>query len=232
MTSRPPTRVRCRRCGGYVYQAAQHCPHCGGPGPEPGSAWLRRSRWVAIAAMVVVVGAIGMTFALGYVASWIGGDAEGVAEIFAMLVGLPAFLLLVPVLLAVAGLDYAANRAYRGESIAASWDVHLDGEDHVVSLPATRISPPDHAWVDGVRVPLAWTPTGVSTAHAALDGGTFGGTLSTGFDRREAAATVGLGAASVLLGGGVVVAPGALCTLEVAGATVEAIPVEEGERRS
>lgn len=116
--------------------------------------------------------------------------------------------------------------------IAASWDVHLDGEDHVVSLPATRISSPDHAWVDGVRVPLAWTPTGVSTARAALDGGTFGGTLSTGFDRREAAATVGLGAASVLLGGGVVVAPGALCTLEVAGATVEAIPVEEGERRS
>ena len=79
VTSRPPTRVRCRRCGGDVYPTAQHCPHCGGPGPGPGSAWLRRSRWVANAAMVVVLGAIGMTFALGYVASWIGGDAEGVA---------------------------------------------------------------------------------------------------------------------------------------------------------
>ena len=182
--------------------------------------------------MVVVFGAIGLTFALAFVASWIGGDAEGVAGIFAMLVGMPAFLLLVPVLLAVAGLDYAGNRAYRGESIAASWDVRLDGEDHVVSLPATRISSPDHAWVDGVRIPLAWTPTGVGNARAALDGGTFGGTLSTGFDRREVAATVGLGAASVLLGGGTVAGPGALYTLEVAGATVEAIPVAEGERRS
>ena len=182
--------------------------------------------------MVVVLGAIGLTFALGYVASWIGGDAEGVAYFFGMLVGLPAFLLLVPVLLAVAGLDYAGNRAYRGESIAASWDVRLDGEDHVVSLPATRISAPDHAWVDGVRIPLAWTPTGAGYARAMLDGGTLSGTLSTGFDRREVAATVGLGAASVLLGGGAVVGPGVRYTLEVAGATVEAIPVAEGERRS
>ena len=192
MTSRPPTPVRCRRCGGDVYPTAQHCPHCGGPGPGPGSAWLRRSRWVANAAMVVVLGAIGLTFALGYVASWIGGDAEGVAYFFGMLVGMPAFLLLVPVLLVVAGLDYAGNRAYRGESIAASWDVRLDGEDHVVSLPATRISSPDHAWVDGVRIPIVWTPTGAGYARAMLDGGTLSGTLSTGIDRREVAATVGL----------------------------------------
>ena len=127
-----------------------------------------------------------------------------------MLVGLPAFLLVVPVLLAVAGLDYAGNRAYRGKSIAASWDVRLDGEDHVVSLPATRVSSPDHAWVDGARIPLVWTEDGVWSARAALDGGTFGGTLSRGFDRREVAATVGLGAASVLLGGGTVVGLGAL----------------------
>ena len=182
--------------------------------------------------MVVVLGAIGLSLALAYVASWIGGDAEGVAYVFMMLVGLPAFLLVVPVLLVVAGLDYAGNRAYRRESIAASWDVRLDGEDHVVSLPATRVSSPDHAWVDGVRIPLAWTEDGVWSARAALDGGTFGGTLSKGFAKREVAATVGLGAASVLLGGGTVAGPGALYTLQVVGATVEAIPVAEGERRT
>lgn len=183
--------------------------------------------------MVVVLGAIGLTYALAFVASWIGGDAEGVAEVFAMLVGLPAFLLLVPVLLVVAGLDYAGNRAYRGESIAASWDVRLDGEDHVVSLPATRVSSPDHAWVDGVRLPLVWTEDGVSTARAMLDGGTLSGTLSRGYDAREVAATVGLFALLLVVTGTMTAGgPGACYTLEVAGATVEAVPVGDGERPS
>jgi hypothetical protein len=183
--------------------------------------------------MVVVLGAIGLTFALGYVASWIGGDAEGVAYFFGMLVGLPAFLLLVPVLLVVAGLDYASSRRYRGKSIAASWDVLLDDEDHVVSLPASRISAPDHAWVDGARISLAWTPTGTWSARAALDCGTFSGTLSQRFDKREASAILGLSALTLVLGlgagGG---GPGARYALEVEGATVEAIPVADGERRS
>lgn len=232
MTSRPPTRFRCRRCGGNVYPASTHCPHCGGPGPGPGSAWLRRSRWVAIVAMVAIFGAIGLSFALAFVASWIGGDAEGVAYVFGMLVGMPAFLLLVPVLLVVAGLDYAGSRAYRGKPIVASWDVRLDGEDHVVSLPASRSSSPDHAWVDGARVSLAWTPTGVSSARAVLKDGTLSGTLSLGFDEREVAATLGLFAVTAVLGAPAGGGPGARYALQVEGATVEAVPVADGERRS
>jgi hypothetical protein len=232
MPSTPPPSCLCRRCGGSVDRAARRCPHCGGPGPRPGSAWLRRSRWVATVAVGVVLGAIGLSFALAFVASLIGGDAAEAGSVVGMLVFLPALLLLVPVLIVVAGLEYAGNRAYRGKSIAASWDVRLDGEDHVVSLPASRISSPDHAWVDGARLPLAWTPTGAWSARAVLDGGTLSGTLSKGFDRREIAATLGISAFSAVLGAGTVWGPGARYTLQVEGATVEAIPVGGGERRS
>ena len=232
MPSTPPPSCLCRRCGGGIDPAARRCPHCGGPGPEPGSVWLRRSRWVAIVAMGVVAGAIGLSLALAFVASWIGGDAEGVASVVGMLIGMPAFLLLVPVLIVVAVLEYAGNRAYRGKPIAASWDVRLDGEDHVVSLPASRISSPDHAWVDGARIPLAWTPTGVWSARAVLDRGTLSGTLSKAFNERGVGATLGFFALSAVLGAPTGGGPGARYTLQVEGATVEAIPVADGERRS
>ena len=108
-------------------------------------------------AIGTVLGAIGLSFVLAFVASWIGGDAEGVAYVVGMLVGLPAFLLLLPVLILAAGLDYAGRRAYPGKPIVASWDVRLDGEAHVVSLPVGSASSPDHVWVDGARMPLEWT---------------------------------------------------------------------------
>ena len=200
MTSRPPTRSAADGAAATSTRPPSTARTAAVPGPKPGSAWLRRFTWVAIGAMVVVLGAIGLSFALAFVASWIGGDAEGAAYVVGMLIGMPAFLLLVPVLLVVAGLDYASSRTYRGKSIAASWDVRLDGEDHVVSLPASRISAPDHVWVDGARIPLAWTPTGTWSARAALDGGTFSGTLSQRFDKREASAILGLAALTLVLG--------------------------------
>jgi hypothetical protein len=183
--------------------------------------------------MVVVFGAIGLSFALVLLGGLIGGDAAEEGFYVGVLIGMPAFLLLVPVLLVVAGLDYAGNRAYRGKSIAASWDVRLDDEVYVVSLPASWISSPDHAWVDGARIPLAWTPTGVWGARAVLDGGTLIGTLSKGSDRREVSAFLGLGAFFTVLGSPAVgLAPLASYALQVEGATVEAVPIGDGERRS
>ena len=160
---------------------------------RPRGVWPRRSRRVIWVAIGTVLGAIGLSFAVAFVASWIGSDAEGAGYVVGMLVGMPAFLLLLPVLILAVVVDYAGRRAYPAKPIVASWDVRLDGEGHVVSLPASRISSPDHAWVDGARIPLAWTATGVSTARAALDGGTFSGTLSVGTDASEVAAVVGLG---------------------------------------
>ncbi len=82
------------------------------------------------------------------------------------------------------------------------------------------------------EIPLAWTATGVSTARAALDGGTFSGTLSVGTDASEVAAVVGLGILSAALGAPIGGRPALRYALEVEGATVEAIPVADGERRS
>ena len=66
-----------------------------------------------------------------------------------------------------------------------------------------------------------------------LDGGTLIGTLSKGFDRREVAATLGLGAFFTVLGSPAVgLGPGASYALQVEGATVEAVPIGDGERRS
>ena len=194
--------------------------------------WLRGSRRVAKVAVGLVLGAIGLSIAVAFVASWIGGDAEGVAYVVGMLVGVPAFLLLVPVLIMAAGLDYAGRRAYRGKAIAASWDVRLDGETHVVSLPAPPGSAPDHAWIDGVRVPLEWTPTSAPPARAELDVGTFSGTLSVGTDASEVAAVVGLGILSAALGAPIGGRPALRYGLEIERAIVEAIPVADGERRS
>jgi hypothetical protein len=182
--------------------------------------------------MVVVMGALVLSIALAFVVSWIGGDAAEAGFYLVVLIGMPAFLLLVPVLLVVAGLDYAGSRSYRGKPIVASWDVRLDGEDHVVSLPASRISSPDHAWVDGARIPLAWTPTGVWSARAVLDDGTLSGTLSKGFDKREVAAHFGVTAFGVVLGAVTAGGARARYALEVEDATVEAIPLADGERRS
>jgi hypothetical protein len=157
--------------------------------------------WVALG---TVVGAIGLSFALAFVASWIGGDAAEVVSLVGMLVGMPAFLLLLPVLILAVVVD------------------------HVVSVPVSRISSPDHVWVDGTRIPLAWTPTGAASARAVLDGGSFKGKLGVGYDARELAAIL---AVSAVLGGGVAGGPGARYTLQVEGATVEAIPVADGERQ-
>ncbi len=181
--------------------------------------------WVAIG---TVAGAIGLSFALAFVASWIGGDALGAAYFVGMLIGLPAFLLLLPVLILAVVVDYAGRRTYPGMPIVASWDVHLDGEVHVVSLPASSGSSPDHVWVDGALVPLAWTPTGDWTGRAALDGGTFKGMLGVGYEARRLAAEMVL---STVLGGHAVV-PVPRYTLKVKGAIVEAVPVADGERRS
>jgi hypothetical protein len=181
--------------------------------------------WVAI---WTLGGAIGLSFALAFVASWIGGDdALGAAYVVGMLIGLPAVLLLLPVLILAVVVDYAGRRADPSIPITASWDVRLDGEVHVVSLPES-FSSPDDVWVDGVLIPLLWTPTGEWTARAPLDGGTFKGTLSVGYSAREFAAETGLAA---VLGGGSIL-PTLRYVLQVEGATVEAIPVSEGERRS
>jgi hypothetical protein len=178
-----------------------------------------------------VAGAIGLSVALALAASWIGGDAAGIAYLVVWLVGVPAFLLLVPVLIVFASLEYAGNRAYRGKPIAASWDVLLDGEVHVVSLPESRSSSPDHAWVDGAKTRLSWTPTGAMSARAALDGGTLSGTLSKTTDVHQDVANLALFAVSAVLGAATAVEAGARYTLEVEGATVEVIPVADGERR-
>ena len=185
MPSTPPPSCLCRRCGGRVDPAARRCSHCNGPGPRV--VWPDRSLRVMWVAVGTVLGAIGLAFALPYVASWIFGDAEGWSYV-GILIGLPAFLLLVPVLILAAVVDYAGRRAYPGKPIVASWDVRVDGEDHVVSLPASSVSSPTtYAWVDGARIPLKWTPTSFTTTRAALDGGTFSGTLSMGYEAREMA---------------------------------------------
>jgi hypothetical protein len=184
--------------------------------------------WVA---MWILGGAIGLSIALPFLGGWIGGDAAEAGFYMGVLIGMPAFLLLLPVLILAVVVDRAGRRTYPGMSIVASWDVRLDGEDHVVSLPASRISSPDHpdhAWVDGARIPLAWTPTGATTARAVLDGGTFKGTLSVGYDARAFAALLAVSAVLGASSGG----PGARYTLRVEGATIEAIPVADGERRS
>jgi hypothetical protein len=221
MTSTPPPSCLCRRCGSKVDPAALHCPHCDGPGPGPGSAWLRRSRRVTIVAMGVVLGALGLSITLLLVASWIGGDdAESAAYVVAMVVTGPAFLLMVPLLLVVAALEYAGNRAYRGSPIVASWDVHLDGQVHVVSVPAS-LSSPEQVWVDGARIPLAWTPTGEWSARAALVCGNLNGMISRGNNVVDFL-TSAVGASY----------PVPRSTLQVRGGTVEAMPVSGGERRS
>jgi hypothetical protein len=158
----------------------------------------------------------------------IGVDAAEAGFFVGVLIAIPAFLLLLPVLILAVVVDLAGRRTYPGTPIVASWDVRLDGEDHVVSLPASRTSSPDHVWVDGVRIPLAWTPTGATTARGALDGGTFKGTLRLGYDPREFAALLAVSAVLGASAGG----PGARCALQVEGATVEAIQVADGERRS
>jgi hypothetical protein len=183
-------------------------------------------------AVGAVVGAIGLSFALALVSSWIGGEALEAAYVVGMLIGMPAFLLLIPVLIVAAGVERSVNRAHRGTPIAASWDILLDGEVHVVSLPASRIAAPDHAWVDGVRIPLEWAPTGAWTAGAMLDGGTFSGTLRKGYDPGEVAATVGFSAASAALGASVASVPAARYALRIEGATATAVPVVDGERRA
>ena len=173
---------------------------------------------------------IGLSIALVGLGGLIGGGAGEVALLVVALVTMPAFLLLIPVLIVVAGLEFAGSRAYRGKPIVASWDVVFDGEVHAVSLPASRISSPDHIWVDGARIPLAWINDGVWTARAALDCGTFSGTLRKGYDAGEVAATAGFSILSAVLGAGVLGGPGARYALQVEGATVEAIPVADGER--
>jgi hypothetical protein len=185
--------------------------------------------WVAI---WILGGAIGLSLALPFLGGFLGGDAAEAGFYVGVLIGLPAFLLLLPVLVLAVVVDRAGRHAYPGKPIVATWDVRLSGEDHVVSLPATRISAPDHAWVDGTKIPLAWTPTGVSTARATLDGDTFSGTLSRGYDASEIAASGAFLAVSAVLGGVVGVVPGARYALQVEGAAVEAVPVTEGERRS
>jgi hypothetical protein len=86
---------------------------------------------------------------------------------------------------------------------------------------------PDHVCFDGARIPLAWTPTGATTARAALDACSLRGTLGVGYDTRELAVL----AVAAVLGGGAAGGPGARYTLQVDRATVETIPVADGERR-
>jgi hypothetical protein len=172
------------------------------------------------AAVWTVGGAIGLSFAFAFVASWIGGDALDASYAVGMLIGMPALLLLLPVLILAVVVDHAGRRTYPGTPIVASWDVRLDGEIHVVSLPQASVASPDHVWVDGALIPVAWTPTGVWSARAALDGGTFSGTLSRANKAVDLASSV-LGAF-----------PKPRYTLQVEGAAVEAVPVTDGERRS
>jgi hypothetical protein len=223
VTSAPRIPARCRRSVGSIVLDARRCLHCHGPGP--GVVWPRRSRRVMWVAIGTVCGAIGLSFALPIVASWIGVDAEE-AGLVGELIALPALLLLLPVLILAVVVDLAGRRAYPGMPIVASWDVHLAGEVHVVSLPEWDPSWPDYAWVDGALIPLVWTPTGESSARAALDGGTFKGTLSAECSASERAIQ-GLFA---VLGG----TPSERWryTLQIKRATVEAVPVADEERRS
>jgi hypothetical protein len=230
VTAAPPAPLRCRRCGGFVAPEARRCPHCEGPGP--GVAWVRRSRQIMRIALGVVVGAIALVLALPVVIGWLGGDGDGVAYVAGMLIGVPAVLLLVPVAFVAAAVDLGGHRAYPAKPIAASWDVTADGDVHVVSLPASRISAPDHAWVDGARTALEWMPRGSTPALALLDGGTFTGILRVEVDASDAAVQIGVGILSAILGAGVGGGPALRYALTVEGGSVEAVPIRGGERLS
>jgi hypothetical protein len=228
MLTTPAPSSRCRRCGGAIDPAARRCPHCDGPGPR--ATRLRRSKRAMNVAVGAVLAAIGLAFALGFVAQYADSEDLGVA---AMLLALPAFLLLLPVLVVAVGVNLAGRMAYGGEPIDTSWDVRLDGALHVVSLPATRISVPDHAWVDGERITLDWSPTGAATTQASLDGAAVSGTLIRSTDVAQTGVLVGIAAVlSVILRDLAIAGLGPVLryALDVEGATVEPVPVADGER--
>jgi hypothetical protein len=192
---------------------------------------VRRSRQAANVALGLVLGAIALSFVLAFMAGVVGGDAEGLANLAGFLVFLPAFLLLVPVALVAVVVDYAGRRAYPARPIAASWNVLVDGEVHIVSLPSSRSGAPRQVWVDGVSTPLAWVPNGITGSRAKLDAGTFSGTLVAGTDPNEVAAEIGIGIVSAIVGGVVGGRPSIRYVLQVDGADVDAVPVRDGERR-
>jgi hypothetical protein len=170
-------------------------------------------------AMWTAPGAIGLSIAFRFLSAVIDGDSAETGYHVVMLIGIPAFPLLLPVLILAAVVDRAGRRTYPRRPIVASWDVHLDGAVHVVSVP-DPVSSPDHVCIDGARIPLVWMPTGEWSARAAPDGGTWWGTLSRGNNVVEFV--------SLVMGS----YPMPFCSLRVKGATVEAIPVTDEERRS
>ncbi len=177
-------------------------------------------------AIFAVFGAIGLSLALAFVGSWIGGDAAEAGFYAGLLIGMPALLLLLPVLIVAVVVDYAGRRAYPAEEIVASWDVRIDGGVHTVSLPGSA-SKPDRVWVDGALLPVAWAPDGEWGAHGAFNARTFNGRLALGYSRLEVIGDIGVAA----LGGGPVI-PTSRFALAVDGATVEEVAVRDGERRS
>ena len=181
--------------------------------------------WVAIGTVAAV---IGLSIALPFLGGAIGGEAAELGFFMGVLIGIPAFLLAIPVLLLAVVVDYAGRRTYPGIPIVASWDVCRDGKVHVVSLPQASSALPEAVWVDGTSIPLAWTPTGDWIGYAALDGGAFKGTLHLGFGARDVIAN----SVFAVLGGGASSAPTPRYTLEVNGATVEEVSVSDGQRRA
>lgn len=194
--------------------------------------WPRRAQRAIWAAILVVGVAIGLSFALPFLGGLVGGDAVEAGFYVGVAIGMPAFLLLLPVLALAVVLDVAVRRIYPAKPIVASWDVRLDGGVHVVSIPASGVSPPDHAWVDGARVPLAWTQTGAGSGRAVLDAGVLSGTLTVGFETRDVVASLGILAVTGILGAPVGSGPGASHALHVVDATVEAISVAHGLRQA
>jgi hypothetical protein len=81
-----------------------------------------------------------------------------------------------------------------------------------------------------VSTPLTWVPTGFTGGRATLGAGPITGTLAAGYDTKEAAAEIGIGIVSAILGGGAAGQPTPRYTLRVEGADVDAVPVSDGER--
>lgn len=235
-----PGEFRCRHCGGRVDPSISRCPFCGGVGPRV--RWTRRlgRAMTVVTAIPFVFMAIGIGgYAFAVLLAMVRPDlvdlGEGLGLVFGFLFFTPGFFLLVPAGLFGVLVKFLIRRAYPTERLSLAWDYRDATGLHAMGLPESGTGTPDHAWLDGRRLPLTWMPgeAGSTEASVRLAG-----------SEVDLEMQVDVGKTALLVGAWVVMAVllrdasagiDPVVTryqLVVPGATVEEVTVRDGERRS
>lgn len=231
---------RCRHCGGRVDPAVSRCPCCGGVGPRV--RWTRRlARAMSVvtgipfALMAIGIGGYAFAVLLSMVRPDLVDLGEGLGLIFGFLFFTPGFFLLVPAGLFAVLVKFLIRHAYPTERLSLAWD-YRDGTGlHAMGLPQSGSGTPDHAWLDGHRLPLTWMPGEAGRTEASLRLAGSEGDLEMQVDVGKTALLVGAWVVMAVLlrdASGGINPVMARYQLVVPGATVEEVEVKDGERRS